>query len=123
VIRDRSNADEVERVRQSLRIVLEPLTTGIRAALGTAGSDSSAPVPPAAPIDPARSLEAAAQLAALLSDADPAAGEFIEAHRDALRPLFDAAGWSEFDTLVQGYAFTDAQSRLEHALDTSAGSR
>ena len=123
VIRDRSNADEVERVRQSLRIVLEPLATEIRAALGTAGSDASAPVPPAAPTDPARSLEAAAQLAALLSDADPAAGEFIEAHRDALRPLFDAAGWSEFDTLVQGYAFTDAQSRLEHALETSAGSR
>ena len=44
-------------------------------------------------------------------------------NRDALRPLFDAAGWSEFDTLVQGYAFADAQSRLEHALETSAGSR
>jgi len=123
VIRDRSKADEVERVRQRLRMVLEPLATEIRAALGTAGSDASATVPTAAPTDPARSLEAAAQLAALLTDADPAAGDFIEAHRDALRPLFDAAGWSEFDTLVQGYAFTDAQSRLEHALETSAESR
>jgi two-component system sensor histidine kinase/response regulator len=123
VIRDRSNADEVERVRHGLRVVLEPLATEIRTALATAGSDGSAPVPPAAPTDPARSLEAAAQLAALLSDADPAAGEFIEAHRDALRPLFDAEGWSEFDTLVQGYAFADAQSRLEHALETSVGSR
>jgi signal transduction histidine kinase/CheY-like chemotaxis protein/HAMP domain-containing protein len=123
VIRDRSTADEVERVRQRLRIVLEPLATEIRSAFGTAGSDASAPVLPAAPTDPTRSLEAAAQLAALLSDADPAAGEFIEAHLDALRPLFDAAGWSEFDTLVQGYAFADAQSRLEHALETSAGSR
>jgi hypothetical protein len=102
--------------------VLEPLATAIRAALGTTGSNAS-PVPPAAPADPARSMELAAQLAALLSDADPAAGEFIEAHRDALRPLFDAGGWSEFDTLVQGYAFTDAQSRLEHVLETSAGSR
>ena len=51
---------------------------------------------------------------------DPAAGEFIEANRDALSPLFDAAGWSEFETLVQGYAFADAQARLEHALETSA---
>ena len=122
VIRDRSNADEIERVRQRLEVVLEPLATAIRAALGTAASDGSAPVQPAAPADPARSRDAAAQLARLLSESDPAAGEFIEAHRDALRPLFDAAGWSEFDALVQGYAFADAQSRLEHALETSAGS-
>ena len=83
----------------SVGSVLEPLATGIRAALGAAASDASAPVQPAAPTSPARSREAAAQLAALLSDSDPAAGEFVEAHRDALRPLFDAAGWSEFDAL------------------------
>ena len=53
----------------------------------------------------------------------PAAGEFIDANRDALSPLFDAAGWSEFEALVQGYAFADAQAQLEHALETSAGSR
>ncbi len=123
VIRDRSNAEEVERARQRVEAVLEPLAAGIRAALGSAGSDASTPVQPAAPANPARSREAAAQLAALLSDSDPAAGEFIDAHRDALRLLFDAAGWSEFDALVQGYAFADAQSRLEHALETSAGSR
>ena len=123
VLRDRSNADEVERARQRVGVVLEPLATGIRAALGPAGSDASAPVQPAAPTNPARSREAAAQLATLLSDSDPAAGEFVDANREALRPLFDAAGWSEFDTLVQGYAFADAQSRLEHALETSAGSR
>ena len=35
VIRDRSNADEVERARQRVGAVLEPLATGIRAALGT----------------------------------------------------------------------------------------
>jgi len=122
-IRDRSPADEVERVRQRVGLVLEPLATGIRATLGTAGSDASAPAQPAAPTSPARSREATAKLAALLSDSDPAAGEFIEANRDALSPLFDAAGWSEFETLVQGYAFADAQSRLEHALKTSAGSR
>ena len=80
-------------------------------------------VQPATPASPARSREAAAELAALLSDSDPAAGEFIEAHRDALSLLFDATGWSEFDALVQGYAFTDAQARLARALETSAGSR
>ena len=96
--------------------------TGIRAALGTAGPDASAPVEPAAPTSSARSREAAAQLAVLLSDSDPAAGEFIDANRDALSPLFDAAGWSEFETLVQSYVFADAQKRLEHVLKTSAGS-
>jgi CheY-like chemotaxis protein len=122
VIRDRSSADEVERVRQRVAVVLEPLTTGIRAALGTAGADAPASVQPAVPASPARSREAAAQLAALLSDSDPAAGGFIDAHRGALSPLFDAAGWSEFETLVQGYAFADAHARLARALEISAGS-
>jgi len=102
--------------------VLEPLAAGIRTALGTAGSSESAPVEPATPASPARSREAAAELAALLADSDPVAGEFIEAHRGALSPLFDAAGWSEFEALVQGYAFADAHARLAHALETSAGS-
>jgi len=122
-IRDRSNAGEVEGARQRVGVVLEPLAAGIRAALGTAGAGASTPIHPAAPASPARSREAAAQLAALLSDSDPAAGEFVDAHRDALSLLFDAAGWSEFDALVQGYAFADAQARLDHALETSAGSR
>jgi len=77
----------------------------------------------AVPASPARSREAAVQLAALLSDADPAAGEYIDVNRVALSPLFDAAGWAEFETLVQGYAFAEAQTRLQHALATSAGSR
>jgi two-component system sensor histidine kinase/response regulator len=122
VIRDRSAADEVERARQRVGVVLEPLAAGIRTALGTAGSSESAPVEPATPASPARSREAAAELAALLADSDPVAGEFIEAHRGALSPLFDAAGWSEFEALVQGYAFADAHARLAHALETSAGS-
>ena len=119
MLRERSNADEIERARQRVGVVLGPLTTGIRAALGAA-PDVSAPAPSAAPVSPARSREAAAQLAVLLSDSDPAAGEFIDANRDALGPLFDAAGWSDFESLVQGYAFADARARLEHAVETSA---
>jgi signal transduction histidine kinase/CheY-like chemotaxis protein len=123
LIRDRSNADEIERSRQRVAVVLEPLATAIRAALGPAGSDAPAPVGPAAPTSPARSREAAAQLTALLSDSDPAAGEFIDANRDALSPLFDAAGWSELEALVEAYGFDDAQKRLEYALERSAGRR
>jgi uncharacterized OsmC-like protein len=38
------------------------------------------------------SREAAERLSALLSDSDPAAGEFVDANGGALSPLFDAAG-------------------------------
>ena len=121
-IRDRSTADEIERARTLVKAVLDPLTTGIRTAVMTPGSEASASVEPATPTSPARSREAAARLAALLSDSDPAAGEFIEANGGALRPLFDAAGWSEFETLIQGYAFADAHARLARALEAPAGS-
>jgi len=86
-------------------------------------SEGSAPVQPAAPASPAQSREAAAQLAALLSNSDPGAAEFVDANRDVLRPLFDAAGWSAFESLVQGYGFADAQAQLDHALEISARSR
>ena len=121
-IRDRSNADEVERARQQVGAVLGPLVAGIRTALGAAESDASAPVQPATPPSPARSREAAAQLAALLSDSDAGAVEFVETHRDALRPLFDATSWVEFDARVQSYAFEDAQAQLERALEATARS-
>jgi len=121
-IRDRSNADEVERARQQVGSALRSLVAGIRAALAAAESEAPALVQPATPTSPAQSREAAAQLGALLSDSDPGAAEFVDANRDALRPLFDAANWSEFEALVQGYAFADAQGQLKQALKTSAGS-
>jgi HPt (histidine-containing phosphotransfer) domain-containing protein len=121
-IRDRSTADEIERARQQVKAVLDPLAMAVRTAVGTPGSEASVSVQPETPASPARSREAAARLAGLLSDSDPAAGEFVEANCGTLSPLFDAAGWSEFETLVQGYAFADAHARLARALDTSAGS-
>ena len=59
----------------------------------------------------------------MLSDSDPTAGDFIDANRGPLQALFDAAGWVEFESLVQGYAFAEAQTRLEHVLQASSGSR
>jgi two-component system sensor histidine kinase/response regulator len=122
VIRDRSNADDVERARQQVEAVLGPLAAAIRDAVAMVESEGSAPVQPAAPASPAQSREAAAQLAALLSASDPGAAEFVDANRDVLRPLFDAAGWSAFESLVQGYGFADAQAQLDHALEISAES-
>jgi signal transduction histidine kinase/DNA-binding response OmpR family regulator/HPt (histidine-containing phosphotransfer) domain-containing protein/HAMP domain-containing protein len=122
VIRDRSNADDVERARQQVEAVLGPLAAGIRNAIAMVESEGSAPVQPAAPASPAQSREAATQLAALLSGSDPGAAEFVDANRAVLRPLFDAAGWSAFESLVEGYGFADAQAQLDHALKISAES-
>jgi hypothetical protein len=52
---------------------------------------------------------------------DPATADFVEAHGPSLRPLFGDEAWSEFERLVQGYAFADAQARLEQALEAFAG--
>src|SRR4029453_7900441 len=93
LIRDRSNAQDMERARQHVGAVLEPLVAGIRAAFAAVESDASAPMPLAAPT--ARSRDAAAQLAALLLDSDPGAADFVDANRDPLRPFFDASSWSE----------------------------
>ena len=58
-------------------------------------------------------------MTALLSELDPGAADFVETNRAALRPLFGDGTWPEFEQLVQGYAFADAQARLEQALRAS----
>jgi hypothetical protein len=58
----------------------------------------------------------AAQLTKLLSELDPGAADFVEANQAALRPLLPGDGWPQFEKLVQGYAFADAQAQLEQAL-------
>jgi hypothetical protein len=52
----------------------------------------------------------------LLSELDPAAIEWLESNSAALRPVFADAEWPAFEDLVRGYAFADAQARLEQAL-------
>ncbi len=76
---------------------------------------------PATPANPAQSREAAAHLATLLSELDPGAADFVETNHAALRPLFDDGTWREFERLVQGYAFADAQAQLEQALESFSG--
>ena len=65
---------------------------------------------------PEQSREAAARLIKLLSEFDPDAVDFIEVNRAALHPLFNDGKWPQFEKLVQGYAFADAQAQLEQAL-------
>jgi two-component system sensor histidine kinase/response regulator len=122
-IRDGAAADVLEDARRGVEGVLEPVADAIRVALGTTAQEPPPTADAGATHDPERSLEAARQLNAMLSDSDPTAGDFIDANRGPLRALFDAAGWAEFESLVQGYAFAEAQARLDHVLQASSGSR
>jgi signal transduction histidine kinase/CheY-like chemotaxis protein/HAMP domain-containing protein len=119
LIRDRAQARDVETARKHVASVLEPMTAALRAALRSGSRDTAASSPSA--VDSGRARETGQRLRALLSDSDPGAGDFVDANRDDLRALFDAAEWVEFEALVHGYAFADAQAQLENALETSAG--
>jgi two-component system sensor histidine kinase/response regulator len=120
-IRGRSDAAVTETAKQKVRAALDPLILSLRSVVG-----SGAPTPqqlPAGktvtePVNAVRSREAAVRLAALLADLDPGAADFVETNQAVLRPLFADGGWAEFERLVEGYSFSDAQARLEQALES-----
>jgi signal transduction histidine kinase/CheY-like chemotaxis protein/CHASE3 domain sensor protein len=116
-IRERAPAETVDAARTRLAAALDPLVTQLRAVVGSAAvaeEPSSSTGRPSA----AESREAASQLIALLTELDPGAADYIEAHGAALRPLFDEAAWREFAAHVEAYGFAEAQARLEHALES-----
>jgi CheY-like chemotaxis protein len=115
VIRSKAPSSEVESAKQQVAAALDPLIAGLNAGLGSPAAKPAAATP-APMVDPAKSRETAAQLSKLLSEFDPGAVDFIEANRAALQPLFHDGTWAEFEKLVQGYSFADAQTQLEQAL-------
>ena len=115
LIRDRAAAAETESALRQVAAALDPLLARLRNSLPS--PEPTVPLPTStAPADPAQTRAAAAQLTKLLSEFDPGAVEFIEANQAALRPLFPGDTWPQFEKLVQGYAFADAQAQLEQAL-------
>jgi len=120
LLHDRADAPAIDGAMQQVAGQLEPLVAALRAALDSTTVDASAPSATATTsLNPEQSRGAAAELIALLSDSDPGAGQFVETNHAALRPLFDDGTWREFEQLVQGYAFADAQTRLEQAVTRS----
>jgi CheY-like chemotaxis protein len=117
VIRSKAPVADVESAKQQVAAALDPLIAGLNAGLGSPAAKpaTSAPAPM---VDPAKSLETAVQLSKLLSEFDPGAADFIETNRAALQPLFHDGTWAEFEKLVQGYSFADAQAQLEQRLKT-----
>jgi HPt (histidine-containing phosphotransfer) domain-containing protein len=115
LIRAKAARSEVDSVLQQVATVLDPLIAQLRAALGAPAAET--PVPDtAAPADPAQVREAVARLNSLLSEFDPGAVDFMETNRAVLRPLFSRETWTQFEALIQSYAFADAHARLEQAL-------
>ena len=120
-LRERASADDIEIARQQVASVLVPLITALGSAPGPASPEAPEPVVAAVDFEGLRA--AVAQLRALLSDSDPGAGDFVDANRDALRSLFEAGRWPEFENLVHGYAFAEAQAELDRAVETAPGRR
>jgi len=121
-LREGASMKDVEAAKQRVASSLDPLVAELHAALHRVIPEPQTPDATSAVAPLAESREAAARLTTLLSDLDPGAADFVETHRGALRPLFGETAWPDFEKLVHGYAFADAQARLEHALKSFAGS-
>jgi len=113
-IRNHADASSVEAASQQVSAALAPLVAGLQAALGAAAPQPQASAPAPAAVAPAESRAAAEELGKLLADFDPGAADFVAAKNVALRSL--VSDWSQFEKLVQDYAFGDAQAQLTEAL-------
>ncbi len=107
---------ELESAKQQTAAALDPLISGLKATLGSPAATVSATSQQPAAVDPVKTREAAEQLTRLLAEFDPGSADFIETNQAVLRALFADGAWAEFEKLVQGYSFADAQTQLEQAL-------
>ena len=119
-IRSSASDNEVADARQQVSVVLQPLVAGLRDALVSVAAAGPAEEAAVAPVNPAESKKAASELLALLTETDPTASDFLAANQTALRPLFTQDGWQQFERLLDDYSFTEAQARLEQALQRLA---
>jgi two-component system sensor histidine kinase/response regulator len=119
LIRDRAKLEEVESALRRIATELDPLIQQLQTSLNALASESQATSASVAPVDPAKAREVAAQLVKLLGDFDPGAADFVEKNQHPLRSFFAGTeSWSQFEKLVQGYAFAEAQSRLEEVVQS-----
>ena len=114
-IRERSDPSALDSAKMLVGVALVPLVDGLRTVL-----PQPTPATPArtdaAPVSATESRDAASRLLMLLSDFDPDAANFTEAHGAALQALFGPEAWLEFVIMVKDYAFDDARGRLETAV-------
>ncbi len=114
-IRDRADAATIEQARTQVAAALDALIGQLRPALPTM-APSAVPPPADAGVPASDTRDAAARLLTLLTDFDPAAADFVDAHAAALQALF-RDGWPEFATMVKEYEFDATRRRLEAAVE------
>jgi signal transduction histidine kinase/DNA-binding response OmpR family regulator/HPt (histidine-containing phosphotransfer) domain-containing protein len=118
LLRDKAPGAELDPAMRQVAATLDPLINQMRGAL--IGTDPATPSQALAGlVDPADSRQAATRLIGLLSEFDPGAAELVETQQAVLRPLFTSDAWTQFQALVQNYAFAEAQAQLERALQDS----
>jgi two-component system, sensor histidine kinase and response regulator len=115
LIRDKADSADLDAAKQQVAAVLGPLIGQLRAMCGSPATEVAAQHP-AVTVNPVKTREATARLKELLSEFDPGAGDFIEENRAVLQGLFPGTTWGEFEKLVHGYGFAEAQAHLETAL-------
>jgi len=115
-IREPQDTGALQSMQERVTAVLDPLVKQLKTALTPVTTPISPQAPPTTALDPIRTREAAARLTQLLSEFDPGAADFVEDNQQVLSPLFAVEPWAQFQQSVQNYAFGDAQSQLEEAL-------
>ncbi|MHC1763646.1 MAG: PAS domain S-box protein [Verrucomicrobiia bacterium] len=117
LIREKAGSADLDAAKQQVAAVLGPLVDQLRSACGSPAAEVAAAQLPTVTVDQVKTREAAARLTGLLSEFDPGAGDFVEENSAMLQPLFPGTIWGEFEKLVQGYSFAEAQAQLEMALN------
>jgi signal transduction histidine kinase/CheY-like chemotaxis protein/HAMP domain-containing protein len=115
-IRDGADAAAVESARQTVTAALDPLVARLRAAMPVPAPDAATAPAPAGPVTPAAGREGALELMQLLTAFDPTASAYLDEHGPAIRTLFTGQDWQEFESLIHGYAFDEAQAKLQGVL-------
>jgi two-component system sensor histidine kinase/response regulator len=117
-IRDKLPGADLESAKNAVAAALDPLVAQLRPTHGSPESQSPARFAAVA-VDPAKAREAAERLTRLLAEFDAGTTDFVETNRPVLQPLFAGDSWVQFEKLVQGYAFAQAQALLEKAVKSS----
>jgi signal transduction histidine kinase/DNA-binding response OmpR family regulator/HPt (histidine-containing phosphotransfer) domain-containing protein/HAMP domain-containing protein len=117
----RSDAGGIEALRHRLADQLGTLVGRLRPTLP--GDAALAAAPAAAATDPEAVKTLVAEMRKQLSEFDPAAADVLEGHRELFRSLLHGDDFAEFERLIQGYAFGEAQALLERAAPVHGSSR
>jgi two-component system sensor histidine kinase/response regulator len=112
-IRERGDAESIERLRTRVGEALGPLAERLKTALSGASAHTHAGHQQTA--DPARIKAAAEEMLKYLFDFDSAAVECLETNRNLLRSLFVPEEFVNFEKNVESFAFGEAQEQLSRA--------